>query len=284
VTAHDGYIRAFRERAAREREAILESRRRAGEAAERAVRAVIEEFHPARVLLIGSLPRGTFRPGSDIDLAVEGLSAGQCEAAERSAREAAGLPVDVRRLESMDPGWRAHHLRFAGSCMSAADPQAPLVAQLRDELRLAREALARLATEGAAEAGRHGEQAPSTVTVHGCGAIVHAFYTALERFLQAAARDFNSEPPQGPDWHRRLLIAASSERPGRRPPILAPETAAALDRYLRFRHLFRNLYVFDLDWSELLPLLRRLPEVHSLVDRDLARFDGFLAALTTPPD
>ncbi len=162
---------------------------------------------------------------------------------------------------------------------SAPDPQGALVAQLRDELRLARAALARLAAEGAAEAGRRGEQPPDTVTVYGCGAILHAFYTALERFLQAVARDFNSEPPQGPDWHRRLLVAASSDRPERRPAILAPATAVALDRYLRFRHVFRNLYVFDLDWSEMLPLLRGLPAVEALVDADLERFDGFLASL-----
>ncbi len=113
MTARDGdFVRAFRERATREREVILEARRRAREAADRAVRTVAARFRPRRLLLIGSLPRGTFRPGSDIDLAVEGLTAEECEAAERAAREAAGVDVDVRRLESMDPEWRAHHVRF----------------------------------------------------------------------------------------------------------------------------------------------------------------------------
>lgn len=163
--------------------------------------------------------------------------------------------------------------------MSGADPERARVEQLRDELRLTREALDRLATEGTREAQRPALPPAGTVEVYGCGALLHGYYTALERFLQSVARDFDSEPPLGSDWHRRLLIAASSERAGRRPPLLSPSSMRALDRYLRFRHLFRNLYVFDLQWTELLPLLTGLAELHHLIDRDLAAFDEFLRTL-----
>lgn len=163
--------------------------------------------------------------------------------------------------------------------MDAPDPARARIEQLRDEFRLTRDALARIAGEAVSVARRHAESPPDTVTLYGCGALLHGYYTALERILQSVTRDFNSAPPQGADWHRRLLIACASERPGRRPAILSAASLVAVDRYLRFRHLFRNLYVFDLQWLELHPLLAGLPDLHRLLDADLAAFDGFLASL-----
>ena len=163
--------------------------------------------------------------------------------------------------------------------MAADHPSRAAVEQLRDELRLTRAALDRIAAECAAVGARHADVPPDTVTLYGAGALLHGYYTAIERFLQVVARDFNSEPPQGPDWHRRLLVAAASERPGRRPPVIRPGTATVLDRYVRFRHLFRNLYVFQLDWAELRPLIDGLSAVHGLAGADLSAFDDFLRAL-----
>jgi len=114
MSGYEEYIRAFRERDAAETAALTRARQLAEEAAGRAAAAVLRH-RPGRLLLIGSLQRGTWRPGSDIDLAVEGLTAAQTEQAEVEASRAAGMDVDVRRLESMDPEWRAHHLRFGVS-------------------------------------------------------------------------------------------------------------------------------------------------------------------------
>jgi len=35
--------------------------------------------------------------------------------------------------------------------------------------------------------------------------------------------------------------------PGVRPPVLSEQTVRQLERFLAFRHRFRNLYLFDLD-------------------------------------
>ena len=45
-----------------------------------------------------------------------------------------------------------------------------------------------------------------------------------------------------------------------------------LSEFLRFRHLFRNIYGFDLDWSRIEPLLTELPLV---IERFSASLDGF---------
>lgn len=108
----EAYREAFHRRARAEHEAVLAARREARQAAERAVAALSARFAPRRTLLIGSLARGTFLPGSDIDLAVEGLDPAAVAEAERAATEAAGLPVDILRMEPMDPAWRMHHQRF----------------------------------------------------------------------------------------------------------------------------------------------------------------------------
>lgn len=69
--------------------------------------------------------------------------------------------------------------------------------------------------------------------------------------------------------------------PGVRPPVLREETAHTLDEFLRFRHLFRNLYGFELEWPRVRNLLERLPAAWSKVEADLDRFLAFLDAAAT---
>jgi HepT-like protein len=75
-----------------------------------------------------------------------------------------------------------------------------------------------------------------------------------------------------------LLSNMTLDLPAIRPPVLRVETAQALEEFLRFRHLFRNLYGFELEWPRLHRLLERLPEAWAAVDADLERFLAFLDA------
>jgi hypothetical protein len=58
--------------------------------------------------------------------------------------------------------------------------------------------------------------------------------------------------------------------------VVTPGTARALDEFLRFRHLFRNLNGFELEWSRLRPLLQHLPATAQQVREDVEHFLGFL--------
>ena len=163
------------------------------------------------------------------------------------------------------------------------DPRAVLE-PLRDALATTRVDLAQLAAR--AEAFRAGTSArtPSDIEVYGAGALLHGIYNTLERLMERVARDLNSGPPAGPDWHRLLLRSMALDKPGHRPPLLGDAAVAALGRYLGFRHLFRHLYVLDLRWDEVRLLLDGLAPLHRDVDRDLARFDAFLeAAMASQP-
>jgi hypothetical protein len=61
-----------------------------------------------------------------------------------------------------------------------------------------------------------------------------------------------------------------------RPAVLDRATARQLDDYLRFRHLFRNLYGFDLDWERCSRLLDGMPETFGRLENELAAFIQFL--------
>jgi hypothetical protein len=58
----------------------------------------------------------------------------------------------------------------------------------------------------------------------------------------------------------------------RRPALLAEELHDALNEYLRFRHVFRNAYSFDLDWQKMSPLVLRLEETFQRLENALDDF------------
>jgi hypothetical protein len=125
------------------------------------------------------------------------------------------------------------------------------------------------------------EQAPSLREMRGTGAILHDFYTGVERILERIAAELEGGLPAGPGWHRQLLETAGLDLPGVRPPVLSAGSAGDLEEFLRFRHLFRNVYGFELEWSRLSALLSRVARVWRSVESDLDRFRGFLDAIAS---
>jgi len=119
---------------------------------------------------------------------------------------------------------------------------------------------------------------PSRRELRGIGDIIHDFYTGTERTFEKIAPELNGGVPSGSVWHRELLDNMTLDLPAVRPPVLRPSTAAALHEYLRFRHLFRNLYGFELEWNRIRPLLERLPPIWEEVRSDLDSFVQFLEA------
>jgi hypothetical protein len=64
-----------------------------------------------------------------------------------------------------------------------------------------------------------------------------------------------------------------------RPAVLDHATTRQLDEYLRFRHLFCNIYGFELEWKRCRELLTDLPMIFERLDRQLAILDEFLHTL-----
>jgi hypothetical protein len=72
---------------------------------------------------------------------------------------------------------------------------------------------------------------------------------------------------------------------GLRPPIIAEETYKLLVDFLSFRHKFRNIYGFELEFEKVADIERKFPEAHAKFKADLEAFLIFVDKLanTTLP-
>lgn len=122
------------------------------------------------------------------------------------------------------------------------------------------------------------ESEPPRRELRGIGDIVHDFYTGAERIFEKIAPELNGGVPGGPAWHRELLQNMTLDLPGIRPHVISGRTAQLFAEFLRFRHLFRNLYGFELEWPRLRSLVARLPEAWGALEGDLQGFLRFLDA------
>jgi hypothetical protein len=108
---------------------------------------------------------------------------------------------------------------------------------------------------------------------------LHNFYTACEKIFKRVAEDINGGLPDSFDWHRRLLETASLEIVNVRPPIITKETMFALNDYLAFRHVVRNIYGFELRRDKVEVLLNSIDAVYNKLKHDITIFVEFLKAL-----
>ena len=150
-----------------------------------------------------------------------------------------------------------------------------LAASVREE----RNHLARVVQEAASALEQlSASRTPSTLELRGLGDILHDFYTGAERIFAKIAPELNGGVPAGLSWHRELLDNMAIELPGISPAVIRRETARTLDEFVRFRHLFRNVYGFELEWPRLRALARRVPKAWRLLNADIERFLSFLDA------
>ncbi|MGH7899138.1 MAG: hypothetical protein ACREQQ_14375 [Candidatus Binatia bacterium] len=156
---------------------------------------------------------------------------------------------------------------------------ARLAAALRDECAR----LGRVVDEGRSAHERFADAAPGSLELRGIGDVVHDFYTGAERIFEKIAPELNGGLPAGSSRHRELLRNMTLDLPGIRPPVITTETARLLEEFLRFRHLFRSVYGFELEWPRLRALLERLPAAWESLRRDLEHFIAFLDRTAATP-
>lgn len=111
-----------------------------------------------------------------------------------------------------------------------------------------------------------------TFSLRGRGSILHDFYSGIERVFVRIADELNGGVPKGDHWHRQLLRDMSLEIPGLRPAVIDEDLEHSLGDFLRFRHVFRNVYGFTLKDERMRPLEDKLPEVLGDFRRQLERF------------
>lgn len=108
------------------------------------------------------------------------------------------------------------------------------------------------------------------------GSIMHDFYNCCERVFRRIGAEINGGTYGGDAWHKELLFRMTVEVPRVRPRVISDDLAADLDEYLSFRHVFRNIYGFELKGERVTRLGARLDRV---ARRFEAEVEAFLTAL-----
>ena len=106
VTVSDEHVLAWRRRAEREARADARAARDAREALPRLVARLKDEYSATRIILFGSLARGRFHVGSDIDLAVEGVASEAFFYALADLIALSPYPVDLKPIEALEPHFK----------------------------------------------------------------------------------------------------------------------------------------------------------------------------------
>ena len=102
--------------------------------------------------------------------------------------------------------------------------------------------------------------------------ILDDFYLATEKIFKKIAQEIDEELPSGEDWHKKLLRSMTIELPETRPTVINKELFHKLEEYLRFRHLTRNIYGFQLNLERFEHLIIDLDDVISKLNKQIIDF------------
>ena len=249
------------------------SREEAQELAERCARLLREQFGARRVILFGSAAGDApWHSRSDLDLAVEGLSPEQHWQALNACYELLPpeLTLDLIPLESAWPELRA---RLEGEVEMPEDPIDALIFEIETELRRLKQVAMDLD-----EFLQSAPSEPGKVLVQGGAKYLHDFYNGVERIFERIAVRMDEDLPAGSNWHTLLLQRMGAPFGSRRPAVIDRNLEVQLSEYLRFRHLFRHTYGYDLKWERVRELSQELPGVFRALEDQL---DVFLSGLAT---
>ena len=97
---------------------------------------------------------------------------------------------------------------------------------------------------------------------------MHDFYNCCERVFRRIGMEMNGAAHRGESWLFRMTVSV----PGIRPAVISEDLAAELDEFLAFRHLFRNIYGFELKGDRVTRLGRRLEGVSQRFEREIEAF------------
>lgn len=104
------------------------------------------------------------------------------------------------------------------------------------------------------------------------GSILHDFYNCCERVFKKIAIEMNGGYEDKEKWHENLLYMMTIPVKGLRPQVISEELASDLDEFLSFRHLFRNIYGFELKGDRIDYLSEKFENVSEGFDREIREF------------
>jgi len=115
-----------------------------------------------------------------------------------------------------------------------------------------------------------------SVRLRAYASILHDFYSGIEKMFINIAREIDETVPRTEGWHRQLLEQMTLDIPAKRPAVVDVNLAVQLQQYLSFRHRFRNLYGFELDWARMEELVKNLGTTFKRLKNSIEDFLAFL--------
>ncbi len=131
------------------------------------------------------------------------------------------------------------------------------------------------------ELNEHQKEEPrNSFYLRAVGSIFHDFYCGVERIFERIAEELNGGIPEGENWHIQLLKDMTLQIEEVRPAVISKELVAELKGYLEFRHRFRNIYGFELEWDKMKGLKETMPGVAERFKKEIKEFIAFMKKLT----
>ncbi|HBX22267.1 MAG TPA: hypothetical protein DEF34_01330 [Desulfotomaculum sp.] len=118
-----------------------------------------------------------------------------------------------------------------------------------------------------------------SIRVRAIASILHDFYSRIEKIFISVARDIDQTVPKNEGWHRQLLEQMTFDIPYKRPAVIDAPLAAKIQEYLIFRHRFRNLYGFELEWSKMERLINNMESTSKQIKKSTEKFLDILNAI-----
>lgn len=117
---------------------------------------------------------------------------------------------------------------------------------------------------------------PSFIEIRAAASILHDFYSGIEKIFERIAIYIDNNLPKGEEWHRELLEQMAKPF-GKRKAIINDKLFQRLKEYMRFRHLFRHIYGFELDWERFKSLCYEMEDVYKEVKFEIEKILDKLA-------
>ena len=131
------------------------------------------------------------------------------------------------------------------------------------------------------ELNEHQKEEPrNSFYLRAVGSIFHDFYCGVERIFERIAEELNGGIPEGENWHIQLLKDMTLQIEEVRPAVISKELLAELKGYLEFRHRFRNIYGFELEWDKMKGLKETMPGIAERFKKEIKEFIAFMKTLT----
>lgn len=120
-----------------------------------------------------------------------------------------------------------------------------LIANLRDDLS----SISKLTSEYDYFMATIGDKEPDIYQRAVIGYYLHNFYNACENIFLNIAKVFenNIDPLE---WHKGILKRMKLDIEDIRPRVISDSLYMILDDFRAFRHIFRHVYSFELDWEK----------------------------------